>query len=487
MNKLDSIIDKSLNKAYIHPCDFSTFRFYAKTQGSNSGLHIYYRIAEEAFRHPEKAKRILQYLLTNLSAMITQSVCVGHAITDKDFEHESTYMPHLRSLYEEILSDRRIIDIPGPSNASNTGTFAKDFFIKTTDVLETVKRKSQCERLSQWYKELLSKAKAQGCINSYSTAGLFQYATLWRKTDKSRRGDPTTICQKLMRQLILPCRYIESDNSKCDIWSTSGLIEFVFQLRNDIVHRNHITCSEEPVYSEFRTQIKQHYPNITDYRHIQILTCIAMTLAMPYVVSGLLNEHEKLLKNNAPLLKSIPYLWAIWAGPFPKYPVIDPVLGPTLRAENERSSHKSAKKHRGRNFLMTVKNSLSFIIAFLIQTTLILAIAVFCRGVVHNCSGNGFGGFTKTDEIKSYVETMNNYDRALLYDERMDYLKSHPEFVNEERENELSRRLLNENWPKPSFFHTMWHIGTPRWLHWNDAWTNTSKGDSISGTEVTQN
>lgn len=467
MNNLDTIIDDSLKIAHIRPCglNFADLRCNARLRAKASGMEHYYRVAERAFMKPEMAKKILQYLLTNLSAMISESVYIGYAISGRESNpHASQGI--LNSLYDIILSDRNIIGVqPKVPNPSGVDAFREN------DNKSVHQQK--VNNLYSWHKGLMLDLNLKTCYNDFTLAGLFQYSVLWKPTPNGRPGDPTAICQKLLRQYVYPIEEGRRNDPDCDDCASSkssfelercrNLTEFVFGLRNYVVHHNFIPDLEDSeIDNAFKNSIESVCPGKYTPTQNKILRCIAMTIATPYVVSGLFNGPE--LSFNPGWLARCPWVWAKWKGQFPDYPMVDPILGPQLIPSTKRESRKSQNKKFQRR-MSAVGYGIGYVFSKALFFAFLIAIAVFVRALVHNWRGNGFSGFTTTEEIHDYVESMNDYDRALLFKERRKLLKNHPEFLNEQRENELSRRYSDEHWPETSFLHTMWHVGTPRWLH----------------------
>lgn len=86
MNKFNQIIEAAVKDASVKPCrlNFTDMRFNARLRAKASGMERYYRAAKLAFRKPRMAKKILQYLLTNLSAMIrNRQRCVKRACSHR--------------------------------------------------------------------------------------------------------------------------------------------------------------------------------------------------------------------------------------------------------------------------------------------------------------------------------------------------------------------------------------------------------------------
>lgn len=467
MNKLNTIIDDSLRDAHIRPCPlrFVELRFNARYRAKASGMEHYYLVAERAFRKPETAKKTLQYLLTNLSAMICENVYIGHAISERNLNVPASRVG-LQKIYESILVDRHIINTDAIIIPSGVETFR--------DSDNDRSREEKIANLYSWNKIIMRDANISGASDAFSLAGLFQYAVLW-KPDRphAHAGDPTAICSKLLCQYVYPIEEARQKDPTChDSTSRSldnslencrKLTEFVFKLRNDLVHHNFIPeLHDIPLQSSFNAVIKRLYPAKYDSRQKELLVCIAMTIAMPYVVSCLLNGPR--LAFNADWLVACPPLWARWKGNFPDYPMVDPLLGSQLASSTKSRPRYSGNKKSGRK-RSAIGYSISYIFRKSLQVAFLIAIAVFIRALVHNWRGTGFNGYTASEEIHDYIGSMNNYDRALLLKERRKFLRKNPTLYNEQRENELSRRYSDEHWPETSFSRTVWHIGTPRWLH----------------------
>lgn len=465
MNKFNSIIYDSLRCAQIKPSrlGFIDLRYNACLRAKASGMARYYKVAERAFRKPETAKKALQYLLTNLSAMICENVYIAHAISERGANITARNQA-LKTIYEIILGDRKIIDVQGikPSGV--------ELFRSGNDR----SRDEKIVNLYAWHKEVMREVNITGCSDAFTLAGLFQYAVLWKPDyPKARPGDPTAICSKLLKQYVYPIEEArrkdpsDRDNASRTLGNNLDncreLTDFVFKLRNDIVHHNLVPKKNDiPLSAAFVASIEEQFPAKYDADQMSLLVCIAMTIAMPYVVGGLLNDPQLTFSVN--WLAVCPPLWAKWKGDFPEYPVVDPVLGSNLAPASNKREKKSKTKKSGRKG-SAIGFSLGYIFHKSLQIAFLVAIAVFIRALVHNWSGRGFNGYTSSEQIHDYVESMNNYDRALLMKERKKFLKKHPTLFNEQRENELSRRYSDEKWPETSFTRTVWHIGTPRWMH----------------------
>lgn len=485
MNKFNQIIEAAVKDASVKPCrlNFTDMRFNARLRAKASGMERYYRAAELAFRKPKMAKKILQYLLTNLSAMISESVYIGHAISNNEPD-VSAPMAALQSLYDNILSDRKIIDVQPAGTPSGVESF------RSSDKEDVHREK--VAKLYSWQRSVMKDANISGCSKAFKLAGLFQYAVVWKPArPNARPGDPTAICQKLLLQYVYPLEEARRENPNCQDCASSirgfnlekcrNLTEFVFDMRNNIVHHNLIPhLNDLNMQFVFNKHIDKHYYGKYTLEQKEILRCIAMTIAMPYVVSGLLNGPQLSLKPEWLML--CPPLWSKWKGQFPDYPMVDPILGHRLVPPAQMQSRNSPKGKTG-NKASAIGNGLSYILRRGLQIAALFAIIICIRATIHHKRAGGICEHSSKEDICSYIKSMNNYDRALLLKERHKLLKRNPELLDERRENELHRRYSEEHWPEISFTRTLWHIGTPRWLH-SGRTTTSSTSDPDRGTDM---
>ena len=150
--------------------------------------------------------------------------------------------------------------------------------------------------------------------------------------------------------------------------------------------------------------------------------------------------------------------------------MVDPILGHRLVPPAQMQSLNSPKGKTG-NKASTIGNGLNYILRRALQIAALFAIIICIRATIHHKREGGINEHSSKEDICSYINSMNSYDRALLLKERHKLLKRNPELFDERRENELQRRYSEEHWPETSFTRTLWHIGTPRWLHFGRSTT----------------
>lgn len=223
-------------------------------------------------------------------------------------------------------------------------------------------------------------------------------------------------------------------------------IEQLVDLRHSMVHNDILPTIPigSPLYDASRSPGLQNADTAVKY--------VLLLLSIPPVIYAYARLAEGVkFKEDRRWMR----LKAFLTGPMKNYGVVDPLSAATS------SGRRRSKGRKVQWELAGVLRGAAIIAA-------IAGCLIFFRATIHHFSGNGDFRFRTDKEITDYIHTKNSYDNALLYKERQKIVGHHKNLLDEKRESELRLRAQSEGWPKPSWYRTIWHTGTPRSLHFKE-------------------
>ena len=434
------VVSKTVPPGQSLPDDsFGYFLFLLKQRGRRSGLLKYYRMARHAFRNPGQARRTLQHMLCNYSSFLEES-----------------------SVFAYEMLGNAPADSPISITSANGGEVE---MIKMGLIEEVVYENGGKYSLKGLEKEPLAMIDA--------AAGRVGLASLLKTFDKLKgypyfsvafalrslrnRAFRDTVRQAyggisdmghLGAVLLAFTTLVESRNKM----SVSALAD-IFRLRNSMIH-NDALLRPTLVYQYQQKQMNKidaMYSECSDETRAALYYICSLAMLPFAIYCGEVLTRGKKLKNELSGLRLWVRISSLFSANRKDYGQIWPL---EEYYPNER--HKKGRKRRSDDFIGSL-GVLAIVFFFVV---------VPFRGCVNWMRENRIQN-SSDKAIERYVSNKTKYDDALLFKERKKTVAANPELANPAREQELTQRAIEQGWPTTAWYKTLWHIGTPAFLHTN--------------------
>ncbi len=418
---------------------FGYFVTLLRNRGIQSGLSRYYSMAEKAFRKPAEARRILQHLICNYDSILTQSSI---------FAYEMLYgISEPRRLQQGTAEWKALSEMYGRivNEAVSEGQFLKleEILPKFSDPDGTYRSAFDAPGI-----------RGNSGLDYYSNAGLFKFLSGYDGRQFMKANHRTISDNGHLAAVIISITVFAHSKNREAILMLDDIIKQRHALIHDDVMRRpaHSTLNDTVRLAD---GIKSLYPGI-DEETLLSLYHIAILMMMPFFIY----EGEAILRGKDTMkVLGGSRLWVriqgLFMGRKRHYGYPDPLEN----YSGDTAGRKAAGKSRRTDYSASTGVGVSLRLALFAGAMLIMFRG--CTNWAHEHAAIKAGD----DHITLYMDNKTKYDDALLYKERMETVRKHPELKNPDRERHLLQRARTEGWPEPSWYKTLWHIGTPNRLH----------------------